>query len=293
VITLLTPVTSPAFLRTPPASEAIVSWNGGGDAYTLDVRAHFSDGTTSTWLPYASAAGGERRSFSARDERLHIEVDVITSSKPFRAIEVRFAGAIELLALATREHARHPLTSDGRAAIELDVPKRSQYLSERPEKQSWCSPTSLSMVLTYHAVPEILIEEVAAHIHDSAYGGTGNWTFNVAFAGEVGLRGVVVYLRDFAHARAFIDAGLPLIVSYRWSGSELPGAPLEHSAGHLAVLRGFDERGDPILNDPAHPDVRVVYPRAALEMLWLRGGGVAYALAPRERTSELIALANA
>ena len=44
-----------------------------------------------------------------RDARVRVDVDIITATESFRAIAVRFSGAIEMLALATPEHARHPL----------------------------------------------------------------------------------------------------------------------------------------------------------------------------------------
>ena len=34
------------------------------------------------------------------------------------------------------------------------------------------------------------------------------------------------------------------------------------------------------MNDPAAPNVRVVYPRGALERIWQRNEGVAYVVAP-------------
>jgi len=293
MITLLSPETSPALLRTPPTRAAIVSWNGADTDYTIDLRAHFTDGTLSAWLPYASSGGGIRRSYSANDERIRIDVDVLWATEDFNVVEVRFDIPLDALALATPEHARHPLTGASAAPIELAVPQRSQYLATRPDGHRWCSPTSLNMVLVYHGIREELLEEVAARVYDTGHDGTGNWTFNVAHAGTLGLRSAVVYLRDLDHARTFLHAGLPLVITYRWSGDDLPGAPLAQSLGHLAVLRGFDEHGDPILNDPAHPNVRVVYPRAALERVWLRSGGVAYAIASRDRSNELVELANA
>jgi len=60
----------------------------------------------------------------------------------------------------------------------------------------------------------------------------------------------------------------------------LPGAALPHSDGHLAVLCGFTRDGDCAINDPAAPNVRVVYPRAAIERIWQRNDGVAYVVAP-------------
>ena len=38
--------------------------------------------------------------------------------------------------------------------------------------------------------------------------------------------------------------------------------------------------GDCAINDPAAPNVRVVYPSAAIESIWQRNEGVAYVIAP-------------
>jgi hypothetical protein len=77
-----------------------------------------------------------------------------------------------------------------------------------------------------------------------------------------------------------IERNLPLAISYSWSEGELPSAPLERSDGHLVVLCGFTRDGDCAVNDPAAPNVRVVYPRAAIERIWQRNEGVAYVVAP-------------
>ncbi|MBV8367598.1 MAG: hypothetical protein JO036_01520, partial [Candidatus Eremiobacteraeota bacterium] len=120
---------------------------------------------------------------------------------------------------------------------------------------------------------------------------TGNWAFNVAHAGAQGLRAAVAFLRGLEHAGAFVRAGLPVAMSIRWEPGELPGAPLPRSDGHLIVLRGLDG-DDALVNDPAHPDVATRYPRAALDRVFRAHGGAAYLVAPRERTAELVALAN-
>jgi hypothetical protein len=100
-------------------------------------------------------------------------------------------------------------------------------------------------------------------------------------------------LRDLVNVEAFIAAGLPLAVSISWSGEALPGAPLERSDGHILVVRGFDAHGDVIVNDPAQPAVRHVYPRAAFARCWLEHGGVALLVAPPERVEDLLRCANA
>jgi hypothetical protein len=46
------------------------------------------------------------------------------------------------------------------------------------------------------------------------------------------------------------------------------------------VLCGFTRSGECAINDPAAPNVRMVYPRAAIENVWQRNEGVAYLVAP-------------
>ena len=66
---------------------------------------------------------------------------------------------------------------------------------------------------------------------------------------------------------------------------ELDGFLLpQGEAGHLVVIVGFTDRGDPIVNDPAAPSndaVRRSYDRAQFERVWLEGsGGAVYVITP-------------
>lgn len=137
------------------------------------------------------------------------------------------------------------------------------------------------------------VAEVVAGVYDSAYGGTGNWAFDVAYAGANGLLGAAAYLRDARTLAALLAAGLPCAVSLSWQAGELPGAPLPASEGHLVVVCGLTAGGDAIVNDPAHPQLRAIYPRAAFERAWLGHGGVALLVAPPERVDDLVRCANA
>jgi hypothetical protein len=75
------------------------------------------------------------------------------------------------------------------------------------------------------------------------------------------------------------------VISYAWKKSELDGASISSSNGHLAVIVGFDAAGNPIVNDPAEPlgndDVQRTYDRTQLESLWLEhSGGTVYLMYP-------------
>jgi hypothetical protein len=193
----------------------------------------------------------------------------------------------------------------GAAGVELSVPAYSQEIhkGEYPEYdgggEAWCSPASTAMVVAYwgrgpsardlawvdpaYADPQV--DHAARHIYDHGYRGAGNWPFNPAYAGRFGLTGFVTRLRSVNELERFIMAGVPVVTSQAFTAAELPGSGYD-TKGHLFVVVGFTEDGDPIVNDPASPTsarVRHVYPRAAFENVWQRGassGGIAYVMHP-------------
>ncbi len=89
---------------------------------------------------------------------------------------------------------------------------------------------------------------------------------------------------SMAQAEPWIAAGVPVVISFAWKKSDLEGAAIPSSNGHLAVLVGFDGDGNPIVNDPAagsNEDVQRTYNRAELESLWLEhSGGTVYLIYP-------------
>lgn len=272
-------------LNVPPARRGVVSWNAATPEGSLGARVRFGDETWSAVLPYVRWGRDSRMSLGGRDARARFEVDVLLTTEPFTAIELESSVKLESVAVATPPSALP--RKETPAPIELDVPMRSQYVGD--PGRGWCSPASLAMLLAAHGIG-IEVSEVAAATYDDAYHGTGNWAFNVALAGRFGLRGFVAFLRDLTHARQFLAEGVPLALSFSWKEGELYHAPLEESDGHIAVLRGFDEQGDPIVNDPAQATIRVTYPREEFQKLWLAHGGVAYVVAPADKPT--VELAN-
>jgi hypothetical protein len=252
----------------------VLSWNthtpGGRIAFRL-LRAHQADGD---WLDHSEWQIDGATSLSPTHDGTRVDVDVISAAQPFDGLEVRAPGVrFDLLAFSSpvRSRASLPYASDAHI---LDVPARSQFPGH-----GWCSPASLSMIHAFHGI-DLPLEQTARAVFDRAYNGTGNWVFNVAYSGRLGFQAVVAHLRNLDHARRLIERNLPLAISYSWAPGELPGAPLPHSDGHLAVLCGFTRNGDCAINDPAAPNVRVVYPRAAIERIWQRNDGIAYVVAP-------------
>jgi hypothetical protein len=268
-----------ATLRFEPVRGGVISWNTYAPGGTLRFRVLRAGMPASAWYDYAQWQSSGRKSFSPTSDRdgITVDVDVLSAEQPFDGIELA-AEEIDfsLLAFAAPQRPQASLPYAGDAMI-LDVPARTQYVLE--EERGWCSAASLSMVNAYHGIDRP-VEETARAVLDRAYNGTGNWAFNTAYSGSLGLRAAVAYLQNLDQAARLIERNIPLVISYSWREGELPGAPLPHSDGHLAVLSGFTESGDCAMNDPAAPSVRVVYPRSAIEAIWQRNNGVAYVVAP-------------
>ena len=289
------PLTVAAFDQLVP------SWNSStatGGSLTLEVRVGLAGGAWSNWYSFGtwSAAPGRSSQDGQKDSAGQVLTDTLKLSAKATTLQYRVtlrgAGtALRLVGLTTGDWARRSErlgeASDrqgwGRIGV---VAPRSQMLY--PDGgEAWCSPTSVSMILAALGTP-VTVPQAAAGTYDRAYDGTGNWSFNVAYAGEQGLRAFVTRLPSLSAAEKYTAAGFPLAVSLGWKKGELPDPPLPSSSGHLMVLLGFDPQGNPVLNDPAAPsdaEVRRTYPRAAFEKLWLaHSGGLAYVIAPPAAT---------
>jgi hypothetical protein len=182
---------------------------------------------------------------------------------------------------------------------DLPVPMRSQMIYPGGG-EVWCSPTSLSMVMTYWSSKtgnrslNQSVPTVARGTYDPAYRGWGNWPFNTAYASSFGLKASVNRFSSLGQAERWVAKGVPVIASIAWNNNSanqrLTGAPIPASNGHLLVIRGFDKTGEyVIVNDPAASDdsgVRRVYRRDEFARAWFEtgSGGVAYLVHPRAWT---------
>jgi len=170
-----------------------------------------------------------------------------------------------------------------RRARILDVPRLSQMTWKEVGGGGWCSPTAVSMVLAHAGTlpPTTDIPRAAAEVLDPAYG-TGNWSFNTAWAANLAGNAFVTRLPNLRDAERFIDAGIPLVASVAYPNGALRRAPTHGTDGHLVVIRGFTAGGDVVTNDPGAPtdrSVRRTYDRGQFERAWLHGaGGLVYVI---------------
>ena len=326
---------SPVIESPFAATELIPSWNARTPAGTwLHVEGRVGDASGWTpWFTFARWAEDDPQGESpitrttVRDqvfEAGRVSTDTWLSA-PGRGI-ARWQLRVTALAVPTDEFAWPTVTlvsgvasrfeispedptspSDVGRGLEVAVPPHSQrlHVDTFPDwdngGQSWCSPTSTTMLLEHWGLapgreetswvghdtdPEVV--HGVRRVFDRSYGGAGNWAFNTAYAGTRGLRAYVTRLRDLAEAEAFVAAGVPLVVSVSFREDELDGAGYETS-GHLLTVVGFTAEGDVVSNDPnshrvaSNDAVRTVYRRDQFERVWLgANGGLTYVMHPRD-----------
>lgn len=306
------------------AKSLIPSWsidtpNGTWARIDVRVRSGSKTGSWDTVARYATDTTRiKRSSYSSQTDdlaRLSTDTIVANSGKTFSRWQVRVllmrhvaASKSPTLHAVNGVAASYTSRSVGTSKTimtsgkDLKVPQSSQMIhrGEYPQwgggGEAWCSPTSTSMIMRYFKrgpraadyawtrYADGFVDHAARYTFDHGYSGTGNWSFNTAYAADHSLDTFVTRLSSLRDAERFIKAGIPLVASIAFSKGGLSGAPISSTPGHLLVIRGFTKNGNVIVNDPAAPrnsTVRRVYKRSQLERAWLKGsGGVVYVIRP-------------
>jgi hypothetical protein len=294
-------LTSPRLQARLRWDELILSWNARLSPTAglhLEARAFHAERPTKWYtLGLWSAVGSGQPRTSVReqaDEDGRVATDTLILARPTRDVQVRvtldsgggpepelnFLGVSLLESAAPRESLPPDSSAWGHT---LDVIERSQMSYENGGVL--CSPTTVSMLLNYWGRqlirPELEVDvpEVSPGVHDPGWGGTGNWAFNMAYAGSFrGLRAYVTRLSDVAELEAFIARGIPVGLSLCYN--RLRGKGREPS-GHLVVCVGFSGTGDVIVNDPGTTkNVRKTFPRANLIDAWAYSKNAVYLVYP-------------
>jgi uncharacterized protein YvpB len=300
-------LTSPEVAPPMPWDELVVSWNiesGPGVVVRVEASAVTTNGEPTRfyrladWTP-DNLAEPRRSPPQERDAFGRVDVDTLRLTRPAKAAQVRITIEKTLPVSAKLTHVGLAFRNRGAelpktpvAALSplapLDVPELSQ--ADYPEQRGWCSPTSVAMVLGYWAEtlhrPELAkdVPEVARGVFDRNYNGTGNWSFNAAYAGSfAGMRATVERLESLADIRRWLALGVPVVISGPYS--LLANNPKASAAGHVIVVVGFTKNGDVIVNDPwavreRGQAVRRVYDRDHVEAAWARSGHTVYLIRP-------------
>ena len=297
---------SPEISSEIPYNQLVVSWNADAPAGTfvkIEASARGDDLQTKFYTVAEWSLDGKifpRTSQSGqRDTDGNFDTDTLKLTKPATAVQLRVTlggkdGAQPRLKFLGLSFANTKVTPAVRPPNHvawgkiITTPEHSQHGYKGAS--GWCSPTSLSMVLSrwadvlHRPEMDLTVPEVAASVYDQSYQGTGNWPFNAAFAGSFpGMRAYVTRLDDISEVEDWIVAGIPVIMSTRWD-QLLPGRPPDF-AGHLVVCIGFTKDGDPVINDPATrfdrgESVRRIYKRADVINSWTQSHHAVYLVYP-------------
>jgi hypothetical protein len=301
-------MTSPVTATTFGFSEAIASWNADtppGSWVETQLRVQIGERWTKWYNMGIWAADDstiERHSVKLQgDADGYVAVDTLVLAKKTtpNAFQLKLrlfstAGAIPSVRNVSLAYSTTIKKSSTLPAGDprlwnklLNVPECSQMVY--PDGgEVWCSPTSTSMVLGYWKQDTgpcgPRVRAAVEGVYDWVYDGHGNWPFNTAYAATQGLEGYVARFTSLAQLEPWIDAGVPVVMSIAWKKGDLTGSTIPSTNGHLLVLVGFDDSGNPIINDPAaasDAQVRVTYQRNEFEPLWLEAsGGTVYLIYP-------------
>ncbi len=129
-----------------------------------------------------------------------------------------------------------------------------------------CSPTSVSMVLRSFDI-EVDPRQFAMDNYDPQWGIYGMWPRAVQNAAEYNLNGAVTRYRSWSDAYDVLAANGRIVMSV--------GPPLY--TGHLMMLAGFDNEGNPLVHDPARSNgYGYKFSKTALSESWFAKGGISY-----------------
>ena len=294
-------------IKSPVAwDQLVVSWNAAAPTGTfLKIQASASSFAHATkfyplglWspdngiFPRTSVAG-------QMDADACVKVDTFVLNHPAKSVQIRLTlgrtngalPALKFLGLSfCNSRITPPVPPPNRAAWGKIIPVVERSQQSYPDGGGWCSPTSLSMVLTHwgsesnRADWNLDAPEVAAGVYDRQFKfHTGNWSFNTAFAGSLdGMRAYVTRFSDISELEDWIAAGIPVIISARYDLLQ-DGRPDDFS-GHLTVCRGFTENGDLVINDPwtdlKVESVRHIYKRENVRRAWATSHNTVYLVYP-------------
>lgn len=278
-----------------PAKTFVPSWTGklvGHSSVKVWVK---PDTQGSTWFCLGIwSQDGQRTSVNGQQLKLgSVDTDTLSLNEPVTRLDVRLEGYPKgnplpeldtLTIVADGDPA--PVRNGNNQPIEpLAVPQRCQ--GDYPGGGVLCSPTSVSMILAYWAAKldrPILDHDVPVvqkGVYDPAWKGTGNWPFNVAYAGsQPGMTGCVTRFRGIGDLEEWVGEGVPVAcsVSYALLKGKDKVAPND---GHLVVVVGFDANGDPVFNDPGRHEVRWTYKRSDFQRAWEHSSRTVYLVYPR------------
>ncbi len=265
-------------------TKLVCSWNAQTHDGTVEIQlqAKKSDGSYTdpfSWGVWSSKEGVSS-SVSTKNNDGKVSTDVLTLNVTCTGI-VRFIVKLKKTAESSPvlynvtfapQKSEGALTApSSMSEVKLTVPKRLQF--DVPEIGSRiCSPTSLTMVLMSLGTTELEPADNAWAVYDNGDDIFGNWSFNVAHAGELGYNAFVDYY-DLGALKYALSQGTPVICSVTIKKGQLAesGYPNRSSSGHLLVAIGYtviDGKEWIIINDPNADGCEIKLLASEFETIW-------------------------
>jgi hypothetical protein len=270
-----------------PFNIGLPSWNGtvpgNSGAFRIQVRIPYQ----SDWSPWLDVGfwkanqwpGTKKTSYNGG--RVDIDILVLYSYATrwqFRVEMKRDSAAVSSPTLSllsffvsdertTQTYDFSAVMADNPAPIFVPTTFLAQYRISDEFGGRICSPTTVSMILLSYGI-EVNPFQFALDTYDPYWEIFGVWPRVVQNASEYGLKGTVTRYRTWSQARDVLANGGRIGMSI--------GQPLY--GGHLVMLAGFTENGDPIVHDPArtYDGYAHVFHKNDLSHAWFDKGGVAY-----------------
>lgn len=261
----------------------IMSWNADTSGGTVEVAVmvKLSDGSYTE--PYSwgvwSAIPGVSASSSGEDTHGKLDIDTLTLKEKCSTVKLKItlkktgekAPVLYNVTIATDREKQDISKLPSAKKVNLSVKKRYQY--DVPEIGGViCSPTSLSMVRDYYKEKDFDTKDTANGVYDNGAGIYGNWSYNVAYAGELGYN-AYVDIYDTKALKWALSKKVPVICSVRVKKGQLKdsGYPDYSTNGHLLCVTGYetiDGKDYFTVNDPALKQVGVRYLVSEFEKIW-------------------------
>lgn len=271
-----------------PFNVGLPSWNGTAPGDSGGFRVLIRVPYLSGWSPWLDAGYWKANLWPSKNTSFSggkIDIDIVELY--YYATQWQFAIELKRNSATVTSPTLSLLSffiSDSRATQNIDY---AAILNDKPEPifvpttflaqyrlsneigGSICSPTTVSMILLSYNI-EVDPLQFALDTYDPYWNIFGVWPRVVQNASEYGVKGTVTRYRTWSEAREVLAQGGRIGMSI--------GQPLY--GGHLVMLAGFTENGDPIVHDPArtYDGYAHVFNKADLSRSWFAKGGVAYTI---------------
>ena len=187
-----------------------------------------------------------------------------------------------LLTLTHRALKLDNITLPTESVVMAPPPQRlSQNQAAEPNiRRRICSPTALTMALSYHC-PDLNWPTVIEACLDPQTNAYGAWPRAIRTANAYGCVSAVECFASWQQVIPILQQGLAVVCSVRWSKDQpLDNAPMNSSGGHLVLLYGVDQ-SYAYVADPAaetHEQVLRKYDIGQFTQAWLSYRGAGYVI---------------